>query len=269
MLGVGLIGSSVLMAARAHLPKTQLKAWSRSSHSREAAKVWAAVAETPAAACEGSDLILAAGPIDTLGDLLNTAGPGISTTALLTDVGSTKRGAHDLLATTIWKNQFVGSHPMAGSERGGSSAGKADLFVNRPCIITTPDGTVTPQSQHLQNFWQSLGAQVHLMTPEAHDLAVAEISHLPHAVASLLAALLHDRNPRLDLAAGGLRDTTRIAAGDSVLWLPILLENADHLVPLLTSFEGDVRSLAQALASGDKTAVKALLEKGRDFRQGL
>jgi prephenate dehydrogenase len=107
------------------------------------------------------------------------------------------------------------------------------------------------------------------MTPEAHDRAVAEISHLPHAIASLLAALLSERRPRTDLAAGGLRDTTRIAAGDSELWLPILMENADHLIPLLGAFEGEVRSLSKALASGDKTSVKSLLEKGRHFRQSL
>jgi prephenate dehydrogenase len=269
VLGIGLIGSSVLMAARARLPQTRLVAWSRSGASREAAKTWASVKASPAEACEGSDLILAAGPIDTLGELLKSAAPGISTTALLTDVGSTKRGAHNLVSSTVWKNQFVGSHPMAGSERGGAAAGKADLFVNRPCIITTPEGQLTDHAQTLQAFWQALGAQVHLMTPEAHDRAVAEISHLPHAIASLLAALLSERRPRTDLAAGGLRDTTRIAAGDSELWLPILMENADHLIPLLGAFEGEVRSLSKALASGDKTSVKALLEKGRHFRQSL
>lgn len=257
------------MAARARLGQTRLVAWSRSAPSREAANAWASVASTPAEACEGSDLILAAGPIDTLGELLKSAAPGISATAILTDVGSTKRGAHNLLANTAWKNQFVGSHPMAGSERGGAAAGKADLFVNRPCIITTAEGTLNPLAETLQKFWQALGSQVYLMTPEAHDRAVAEISHLPHAVASLLAALLSERQPRTDLAAGGLRDTTRIAGGDSELWLPILLENADHLIPLLATLESDVRSLSKALASGDKTAVKALLEKGRRFRQSL
>ena len=257
------------MAARARLPQTRLVAWSRSASSREAAKAWASVAATPAEACEGSDLILAAGPIDTLGELLKSASLGISTSAIITDVGSTKRGAHNLITSTAWKNQFVGSHPMAGSERGGAAAGKADLFVNRPCIITTPEGHLTHHAQILEKFWQALGAKVHLMTPEAHDRAVAEISHLPHATASMLAALLSERSPRTDLAAGGLRDTTRIAAGDSELWLPILMENADHLIPLLAAFEDEVGSLSKALANGDKSAVKTLLEKGRHFRQSL
>lgn len=257
------------MAARERLPQTRLVAWSRSPSSREAAKRWASVAPTPAAACEGSDLILAAGPIDTLGEVLKLAAPGISTSACLTDVGSTKRSAHQQVDAAGWKNQFVGSHPMAGSERGGAAAGQADLFVNRPCIITTPESLVNAHALKLQAFWQALGARVHFMTPEAHDLAVAEISHLPHAVASLLAALLSERHPRLDLAAGGLRDTTRVAGSDSELWLPILMENADHLIPLLETLEGGVRSLSQALAAGDKNRIKALLEKGRRFRQSL
>ena len=269
VLGAGLLGASVLRAAAQHLPGTTRVAWSRSASSRAAAAEWARVETSPDKACAGSDLVIAACPVDALPELLQSAREGISLEAVVTDVGSTKRGAHAAATHLRRPSRFIGSHPMAGSEKGGSAESRPDLFVGRPCILTLVPETEAEAEARVAAFWVSLGAQVHRMTPVAHDAALAEISHLPHATAAVLAALLAGRRPRTELSAGGLRDTTRIAAGDPTLWVPILLENADNLAPLLEELASGATRLRKALQAGDSTAVRQLLEEGRRFRRSL
>lgn len=269
MLGVGLIGASVLRAMDARTPNILRRAWSRSSASRKFASGLAEVADTPAEACRGADFVVAACPVDALGELLAAASSGISPETVVTDVGSTKRSAHGAAVALPRPGRFVGSHPMAGSEKGGAGEGRSDLFVGRACVVTEVAGTERAAADTCEAFWSSLGAKVQRMSPEAHDAAVAEISHLPHAAASALSALLAGRRPRTDLAAGGLRDTTRVAAGDPDLWTPILLENADHLVPLLRGLSDGVGALADALARHDAAAVREILRRGSAFRREL
>lgn len=269
VLGVGLLGASVLMAAAARLPGVRRRAWSRSASSRALAADWAEVAASPAEACRGADLVVAACPVDALAGLLAEAAPGIDPAAVVTDVGSTKRGAHLAARALPRPGRFAGSHPMAGSEKGGAREGRADLFDGRACIVTESAETEPGAALTCARLWSALGARVHRMDPAAHDAAVAEISHLPHAAASVLAALLGARSPRTDLAAGGLRDTTRVAAGDPDLWVPILLENADHVAPLLRQLSAGSEALGAALARGDAAAVREILERGRSFRLGL
>lgn len=269
VLGVGLLGSSVLQAVAARFPGTARRAWSRSEESRRQAAAWATTADSPAAACRGADIVIAACPVDVLGGLLGAATEGLAPGTLVTDVGSTKRGAHLAARHLPPSVRFVGSHPMAGSEKGGAAEGRADLFEGRACIVTADEAAREEDVAALAAFWSGLGARVHRMDPRAHDAAVAEISHLPHAAASALAALLAARSPRTELAAGGLRDTTRVAAGDPDLWVPILMENADHVAPLLEALATASSGLASALRRGDAAAVRDLLERGRRFRQGL
>lgn len=270
VLGVGLLGASVLRAARARLPGTELAAWSRSAGSREAVRDVATAHDNLADAVRGADCVVLAGPVDAMPELLRAAAPALGTDAWVTDVGSTKRGVHAAAAATLPRpGRFVGGHPMAGSERGGAAEGRADLLVGRPCIVTADRRTDADLPGRAEALWTALGAKVVHLTPEAHDEAVAAISHLPHATACALAHLLAGVQPRLELAAGGLRDTTRVAAGDPNLWLPILLENADHLIPLLAGLEQSAARLRATLASRDTAALRAYLESARAFRQRL
>lgn len=269
VLGVGLLGASVLKAVAARFPGARRRAWSRSATSRAQAADWAETAASPAAACEGADIVVAACPVDSLGSLLADAARGIAPGAMVTDVGSTKRGAHAAAVSLGFPARFVGSHPMAGSEKGGAGESRADLFEGRACIVTSLASTEPEATDVAEAFWRGLGSRVHRMDPLAHDAAVATISHLPHAAASVLAALLGSRAPRTDLAAGGLRDTTRIAAGDPDLWVPILMENADHVAPLLAALSAESDALRVALERGDARATRAILERGREFRKSL
>lgn len=268
VLGVGLLGASVLRAAKARLPGTELAAWSRSAQSRGVVADVAMPHADPASAVAGADCIVLATPVDILPDLLRGIAPALSPEAWVTDVGSTKRGIHAAAARVLSQPcRFVGGHPMAGSEKGGAAEGRADLLVGRPCIVTADASTDPSLPAQAAALWTALGGNVIRMTPEDHDAAVAAISHLPHAVACALAHLLAAGNPRLDLAAGGLRDTTRVAGGDPALWIPILLENADHLVPMLAGLERSTAELRAALANRDAGALGDYLRVARGFRQ--
>jgi len=270
VLGVGLLGASVLRAAQVCLPYTKLSAWSRSSSSRHAVAGIADTFDMPADAVRGADCIILAAPVDALASLLESINPALSAEAWVTDVGSTKRGVHAAASLLLTKpERFIGSHPMAGSEKGGAEQGHAKLFTGRPCIITTSSKTDLALVKSATALWTALGANVTQMSPEAHDDAVAAISHLPHATACALAHLLSKKHPRLDLAAGGLRDTTRVAAGDPALWVPILLENADHLIPLLKELEQSSADLRNLLAKKDADGVRAYLDDARAFRRLL
>lgn len=260
----------MLRAAKSRLPGTELSAWSRSPGSRDAVRDIAQVHDRPGDAARGADCVVLAGPVDALPSLLEAIQTSLTGEAWVTDVGSTKRGVHAAARKILGKpGRFIGGHPMAGSERGGAAEGRADLLAGRPCIITCDETTDGDLPDKASAFWSGLGGKVVRLTPAEHDAAVAAISHLPHATACALAHLLSGGHPRLDLAAGGLRDTTRIAAGDPALWIPILLENADHLVPLLAGLERSSAALRSALAAGDAKALGAYLEQARGFRQRL
>lgn len=267
---MGLIGASFLRSARLRLPSTALSAWSRSPSS---ARVTADVAEpraTPAEAARDAECVVLAAPVDAFPALLAEISPSLQPGAWVTDVGSTKRGAHAAAERLLRDpSRFVGGHPMAGSEKNGAAEARADLFEGRPCIVTSTPRTSADVRRSASALWNSLGGRAVEMTPEEHDRVVAEISHLPHAVASLLAALLAGRRPRTDLAAGGLRDTTRVAAGDPDLWVPILMENADQVAPLLGILSAEADRLRGLLVAGDAAGVRAHLESARGFRRSL
>lgn len=230
----------------------------------------AALHAEPLAAVAGADCVILAAPVDILPELLQVIAPALDREAWVTDVGSTKRGIHAAAARVLSKpGRFVGGHPMAGSEKGGAKEGRADLLVGRPCVVTADASTDAALPSQAAALWATLGGRAIQMTPADHDAAVAAISHLPHAVACALAHQLASGRPRLDLAAGGLRDTTRVAAGDPALWVPILLENADHLVPLLAGLERSAAELRAALAARDATALGDYLRSAREFRRRL
>lgn len=260
----------MLRAAATRLPGSRLGVWSRSPASRAAVADVAETFPTPEAAAAWADCVILATPVDTFPGLLAEINPRLAPEAWVTDVGSTKRGIHAAARRILSRpDRFVGGHPMAGSEKGGAAEGRADLLEGRPCVVTSETDTHRGVVEAAVGLWSALGARVIRMAPAEHDEAVAEISHLPHAVASLLAALLAARAPRTDLAAGGLRDTTRVAGGDPALWVPILLENADRVAPLLGRLSEDAAALRDILSRGDAAALRDHLEAARRFRRSL
>ena len=194
--------------------------------------------------------------------------PALSAGAFVTDVGSAKREvvltAERLLPPTA---RFVGSHPMAGSEKTGWQHARPDLFAGRVTFLTPLPETEPRAAERVAAFWAALGSEVATVTPDAHDEIVAHISHLPQIVASTLCASLHRRDHRWrNYAGGGLRDTTRIAGSDPKLWKTILEQNRDEVLRALRAYQDELHQFQIALANRDWFEVRAILERASAYR---
>jgi prephenate dehydrogenase len=188
--------------------------------------------------------------------------------AILTDAGSTKGEIVAALDGELPRGAgFVGSHPMAGSEKAGPEFAEEDLFEDRVTIVTPTANTPHAALSAVEQFWQSLGARTVRMAPQEHDAAVAAVSHVPHVAAAALAAVTPEE--LLPLVGGGWCDTTRVAAGDVELWRQILTENRGHVLRALAEFEKTLASFREALARGDDAALVRLLEQGKLRRDAV
>jgi prephenate dehydrogenase len=275
VLGVGLLGGSVARAARAQAIAREIV-----GIGRDPARLAPAVADGTldravtevAEGVRGADLVVLAATVlaneRLLAEVWRHAGDG----ALITDVGSTKRGivrAAERL-TAERPLAFVGSHPMAGSERSGYAIARADLFQGALVVVTPTDGTEPRAVKSVTEFWEAMGARVSVLDPDAHDRAVAAISHMPHVVAwALMDAVARFEPAALDLAARGFKDTTRIAASDPAMWRDILVDNADDVLGTLGSFRRALDELERLIAAGDAAALDTVLARVKASRDGL
>lgn len=274
ILGPGLLGASLLQAAKQRGLCQSTAAWSRRAETRAKCEgqPWCdAVYADAGKAVAKADLVVACTPVDTIVPLLEKIAPKLKAGALVTDVGSTKslicRHGRAALPKKIG---FVGSHPMAGSEKTGLDHATPQLFQGRACFVTPLLDTPAKDVDKLTKFWKALGMEVATTTPEAHDEIVAHLSHLPHLLASTYCAFLSTRDPKWAHFAGpGLRDTTRIAAGDPALWKAITMENREEILRALDGFQKELDILRTALANSQPFAVQHTLERGRDFRVRL
>lgn len=184
----------------------------------------------------------------------------------VTDAGSVKARIVASLGESLG-GRFIGAHPMAGSEQSGISAARPDLFDGAVCILTpTPDSD--PQAlAAVRDFWKDAGCRVSEMSPATHDIAVARISHLPHAVAAALVQAALSKNPEVAALAGsGYRDTTRIAIGPEALWREILLDNQEAVLSAISDMQIHVETLRTAILRGDGAAIEAFLREARNLR---
>jgi len=276
ILGPGLLGASVAMAVKAHGLATRVHTWSRreSTRSKCAEQDWCdAVMYSPDAAVGGSALVIVCTPVETIVSLIASVKEAIRPDALITDVGSTKgqicEGMAQLLGTG--GPVFVGSHPMAGSERTGLEHAQVDLLAGAACIVVPPEAE-SVAADCIAAFWTALGMRTFTMTAREHDAIVAHVSHLPHLMASALCAYLAEKSPDaqwLELSGGGFRDTTRVAGGDEELWKQILMGNRQEVIAAIEGFEAELDQFKSALQSGRPDVLKSFLGKGRSYRERL
>ena len=186
-----------------------------------------------------------------------------ATSALITDVGSTKAGICTELSDL--GPRFIGSHPMCGSHRQGLGNADPELYRGRVAMVTPTAHSRPADIERIEHLWRSAGSRTLRTTPETHDRLVAEASHLPHVLASLTASLL--TSEAVPLCAGGFRDATRIAAAGPDLWVDILLANRDAMLPLLSTARERLHQLEAALLAGDGPTVRTWLAAGHAGRQ--
>jgi prephenate dehydrogenase len=275
VVGVGLLGGSVALAARAQGLAREIVGVGRDRARLEAPLSAGAVDRVTTDLAEGvrdADVIVLAATVLANERLLPALWRAASPSALITDVGSTKAGivavAERLAAEQ--PRAFVGSHPMAGSEKSGYGVARADLFRGATVIVTPTEDSEPRAVKGVTALWEALGARVSALDPHTHDRVVAAISHLPHVVAwALVDAVGRFEAGALAFAARGFRDTTRIAASDPAMWTEILLGNRDAIVGSLAAFRRALDDLERLIVAGDRAGIEALLARLKTQREGL
>jgi cyclohexadieny/prephenate dehydrogenase len=278
LIGVGLIGSSIARAARAQGAVRTIVATARSGATRRRiAELGIAdqVVETNAEAAEGADLVIVCIPVGQSGAVAKEIAPHLKAGATISDVGSVKAAVLRDMAPHIPNGvHFVPAHPVAGTEHSGPDAGFAELFINRWCILTPPDGADPAAVERLSAFWRLLGANVATMSAEHHDLVLAITSHVPHLIAYTIVGTADDlrevtRSEVLTYSAGGFRDFTRIAASDPTMWRDVFLYNKDAVLEMLGRFNEDLSALTRAIRRGDGDKLFDLFTRTRAIRRGI
>jgi prephenate dehydrogenase len=271
IVGVGLIGGSIGLAARRRGLAAHVIGVGRQQASLDQAVAVGAIDETSLDVIEAvrrSEVAVFCTPVDRIAEQILAAAPLCNRGTLLTDAGSAKAAiVHAIDGQLPNEVAFVGSHPLAGSEKRGPGFAEANLFEGRVTIVTPTPHTAPSSLEQTKAFWEALGSEVLFMSPEEHDRALAMTSHLPHLTASALASILP---PELyKLTASGFRDTTRVAAGDPALWTGIFLQNRAAMVDALGAFKARLMELKQAIIADDRAALDALLAQAKRTRDAL
>lgn len=275
VVGPGLLGGSVALAAREFLPETPVSVWARREQAvRQLLDRGFEASGELREVCQDADLVILATPIGVMGDLARSIGSEakLAANAIVTDVGSVKSCVVDEQEPICCEfgARFVGSHPMAGSEKTGLEHATADLFVEARCVITPSEKTDPDAAKIVDEFWSALGARTRRLDPAAHDRAVARISHLPHAAAAaVVRAALDSDGSALDLSGGGFRDSTRIAAGAPGMWAEILLENEIEVAAALRDLRASLDSLLEILEQRDRGTLTEFLSLAKTQRDRL
>jgi prephenate dehydrogenase len=223
-------------------------------------------------AVERADLVILCTPLSQMRDLALQMRPFLKPGVVVTDVGSAKAGVVRDLEPILAEvsASFVGSHPMAGSEKTGLAAARADLFHNAICLVTPTPQSPAPAVEAVKDFWKALGGLPVQLTPEMHDDLVSRSSHLPHVVAAELANYVlspaHPKEQAL-VCASGFRDTTRIAASSPAVWRDVVLANRKNLCRVLGVFVADLQEFQLALEREDVQAIEEFFTKARQRRE--
>ena len=275
ILGPGLLGASLATAVRERKICERIVVWGRKEERLEScrAKPWCDFADRDLQKILfGSDLIVCCTPVDSIREMVGEIMPRTVKDVLVTDVGSVKesicREARE--ASTEESGTFVGSHPMAGSEKSGMEFASADLFLGRTCILTPDEDCPDEEVKRLTEFWGLLGMKIQVESPCRHDEIVANVSHLPHFLASSLGQYLSKRPKEWMEASGqGLRDTTRIAQGDAGLWLEIMKANQSKLSDSLDHWTKSLEEAKEFLRKGEWENLEKFLADGAHLRKSL
>jgi prephenate dehydrogenase len=278
IFGVGLIGGSLALALKKAGAVAHIVGVGRSQDSLDKALSLGVIDEAQtdiAKAMQGADVVVIATPVAQTPEILAAIAPHLQADTVITDAGSTKSDIAAYVATAAKHftpallNQFIGGHPIAGAEKSGVSAAKADLFTGKNVILTPNEHTSTQALSKVRSLWEATGANVSEMRAEAHDRIFAAVSHLPHLLAfALVDDLANRQNSQqlFDFAASGFRDFTRIAGSSPEMWRDISLANREALLSELEAYQAELKLLQKLLENSDKNGLEALFERASTAR---
>lgn len=273
VLGVGLIGGSVALALKQAGQVGTVTGVGRNRDALDEAIRLGVIdkAANLEQAVADADMVLLATPVGQFPDIMQAIVPFLNSEAIVTDAGSTKSDVASAARKHLGRHlsRFVPGHPIAGAEKSGVGAAKADLFLDRHVVLTPLPETSPDAIESVESLWQACGAKVSQMTPLMHDQIFAAVSHLPHLLAFALVAELADRSNAEQLfeyAAGGFRDFTRIAGSSPEMWRDISLANKQPLLKELRAYQEQIAYLAAILEHGDGEALHALFRQASAAR---
>ncbi len=277
IIGLGLLGGSIGLAVREHLPEAATTGYDSDPETRARAGERAlvgTVCKTAAAAVGEADLVILCVPVGAMGEAAAQFATALPHGAIVSDVGSSKQTVATALSAALPRHTVIPAHPVAGTERSGPDAGFASLFHNRWCILTPPADAAAADVARLSAFWEALGAKVELMDAQHHDLVLAVTSHLPHLIAYTIVGTASDlehvtQGEVIKYSAGGFRDFTRIAASDPTMWRDVFLTNKDAVLEMLQRFSEDLTALQRAIRVDDGDALFDHFTRTRAIRRSI
>lgn len=278
VIGLGLIGSSVVRAARVNRLAKRVVGYDISPEVRQRAtalNLADSVAATLAEAVTSADLTIICVPVGSTLTVARDLRDHLKPQSIVSDVGSVKSVVSEALVNVLSPHvHIVPAHPVAGTEYSGPDAGFATLFQNRWCIITPLQETSTDAIDTVRSFWVGCGANVELMSPKHHDLVLAITSHVPHLIAYNIVGTAADleevtQSEVIKFSAGGFRDFTRIAASDPTMWRDIFLNNKEAVLEMLGRFSEDLLALQRMIRWGDGQGLFDLFTRTRAIRRSI
>ena len=278
LIGFGLIGGSIARAARLQGLASEIVTTARSEKTRARVAelgIVDRVVETNVEAVADADLVILCIPVGACGPVAQEIAPHLKPGAIISDVGSVKGAVvKDMAPHLPTSAHFVPAHPVAGTEHSGPDSGFPELFIDRWCILTPPEGTDAGATERLRAFWAAMGAKVEVMTPEHHDLVLAITSHLPHLIAYTIVGTADElaqvtSSEVIKFSAGGFRDFTRIAASDPTMWRDVFLHNKEAVLEMLGRFNEDLAALTRAIRTGDGETLFDRFTRTRAIRRSI
>ena len=270
ILGTGLLGGSLGLALA---KQAEVRLWARRQGTVDEAEQRGLAASQDLSWCiDGADFVILCVPVGAMADLASQlVSLGLRSGCVVTDVGSVKRRPHSEVGQILGSQgiAFIGSHPMAGSEKGGVEMAREDLFRGAACLLTNDDAAAPAVCLRLEKLWQSLGCRTQWLSATEHDDLVARLSHFPHVLAAVGAQVALTDPGTIGFGGGGLRDTTRVAGGNPSMWAEILMENRDLLIEPLRSAANQIDEMLAFLIHADHEALEVWLQEAKQKRDAL
>ena len=277
IIGCGLIGSSILRVVIEKKLASKISVYDKSSKVVDYLKknFSAEICSNVSDVVKDSDLVIIASPLSSYKEILLSIQSNLKENVILTDTGSAKKEVNKIISNLNLKNvNWIASHPIAGTEYSGPEAGFASLFKNRWCIISADKKVSEDKIKSLENFWSKLGSKTKFMTFEDHDYVLSLTSHLPHAVAySIVKTAINNEDKFKDdviqYSAGGLRDFTRIAASDPLMWKDIFIDNSDNILKVLENYSKNLDEIKDAIKNKDSKKLLEIFSSTKKVRKEI
>ena len=277
IIGCGLIGSSILRGTEEKKIAQKISVHDKSKQVMEYLKknFTADICPNISEATKNADLIIISAPLSSYKEILLSIKSNLKEGSILTDTGSAKKEVNKIVNNLGIKNiSWIASHPIAGTEHSGPAAGFSSLFKNRWCILSAQDQVAKEKLENLKKFWFKLGSKVKIMSFEDHDYVLSLTSHLPHAVAySIVRTAINNedkyRNDIIQYSAGGLRDFTRIAASDPLMWKDIFFDNSENILKVLDNYSKNLYEIKSAIKNKDSKKLLEIFSSTKKVRKEI